>query len=382
MAGIFQWRGAVCGMDRPPRMNTDGESQRVSPASKKAKMDPVRIGICGIGRTGFGRIRNEVGSLPTFRITAAFDLIPDRAQALADLYGSTVHSSYEALLADPKIELIVVATRSDTHVELAAAGLKAGKHVVVEKPMATTLVDCDRLLKVAAKASGRLFARHNRRFDAPFVLASEVVASGKLGKIHLVQLRVGEYVQRTDWQTLKGCGGGQLLNWGPHVIDWGLRLSGGKAEHIWADLKLIAAGGDAEDHVKLLLRGPTGTVVDIEISGATSIKQPAWIISGERGALSIDGDVARLRYLRTPPKRPISASAETPGQEDKRYKSVADADLWIDETGPVQPASQTNFWVEIYQTLRNGTKFPVTLEQAREVIRVIDVARRGTPFEP
>jgi scyllo-inositol 2-dehydrogenase (NADP+) len=354
----------------------------VSVSTVKQRRDAVRIGICGVGRTGYGRIRTEVGSLPEFSIAAAFDLIPERAEALAEMYGSRVHRSLESLLADEGVEVVVVATRSDTHADLAIAALKAGKHVVVEKPMATSLKDCDRILKVAAKSAGRLFARHNRRFDPPFLLASEVVKSGKLGAVHLVQLRVGEYVQRTDWQTLKSCGGGQLLNWGPHVIDWGLRLAGGKAVDIWSDLKLIAAGGDAEDHVKLLLRGPTGTVVDIEISGATSIKQPAWIVSGERGALWIDGDIARLRYLRSPPKRPSTASAATPGQDDKRYKSVADPSMWIDESGPVSPASIGNFWLEIYRTLRKGTEFPISLEQAREVIRVIDTARTGTPFQP
>lgn len=348
--------------------------------------DAIRIGLCGIGRTGFGRIRNEIGTTRHFRVQAGFDLLHDRALQLRDVFGSTAHSSFDELLEDDHVELVVIATRSDTHARLAIKALQAGKHVVVEKPMATRLADADAMIAVARKAKGRLFVRHNRRFDPPFVCAREVLASGKLGRLHSVQIRVGEYVRRSDWQTLKRFGGGQLLNWGPHVIDWALQLLGGHAVEQWSDLKLIAAAGDAEDHVKLLLKAPPGTdgsggaVADLEISGANAIKQPPFVLAGDRGALIIDGPRAKLRYLRVPPDRnTLLASDSTPGQDDKRYK-VDDRSDWIEEEFPAVSSRPTDFWTEIYKTLRKGSEFPVTLDQAREVMRVIEQARVGTPF--
>lgn len=346
------------------------------------------MGICGIGRTGFGRIRNEIGSNRHFRIQAGFDVLPERALQLRDIFGSTPHASFEQLLDDDEVELVIIATRSDTHAALAVQALQAGKHVVVEKPMATDLADADAMIELAKRAKGRLFVRHNRRFDPPFLCAREVVESGKLGRLHSVQIRVGEYVRRSDWQTLKKFGGGQLLNWGPHVIDWALQLIGGRAVEQWSDLKLIAAAGDAEDHVKLLLKGPKQpdggqAIADLEISGANAVKQPPFVLCGDRGSLVIDGQRARLRYLRQVPSRAaLAASADTPGQDDKRYK-IDDKSDWIEEEFPALPrhaGASTDYWTEIYRALRKGTDFPVTLAQAREVMRVIEVAREGTPF--
>lgn len=350
------------------------------PSQLEPLKDSIGIGLCGIGRTGFGRIRTEVTASRQFRIVAGFDLIPDRALQLREIFGSTAHTSFEDLLDDQNVQLVVIATRSDTHARLAIQALEAGKHVVVEKPMATQLADADAMLQVAARSPGRLFVRHNRRFDPPFVCAMEALASGKLGQLHSVQLRVGEYVRRSDWQTLKRFGGGQLLNWGPHVIDWALQLIGGHAVEQWSDLKLIAAAGDAEDHVKLLLKGPAGAVADLEISGANAIRQLPFVLCGDRGSLTIDGQRAKLRYLRTPPDRTsLSASDGTPGQDDKRYKIDDKAD-WIEEEIPATSSRPTDFWNEIYLTLRKGTLFPITLDQAREVMRVIQHARQGTPF--
>lgn len=350
--------------------------------------DAIRVGICGIGRTGFGRIRTEIGANRHFRIQAAYDVIPERALQLTELFGATAHPSFEDLLKDNAVELVIIATRSDTHAALAAQALRAGKHVVVEKPMATTLADADMMLEVAKRSKGRLFVRHNRRFDPPFLCAKDVLASGKLGQLHSVQIRVGEYVRRSDWQTLKRFGGGQLLNWGPHVIDWALQLIGGRAVEQWSDLKLIAAAGDAEDHVKLILKGPApkgstgGAVADLEISGANAVKQPPFVLCGDRGSLVIDGSRARLRYLRQSPRRAtLIASADTPGQDDKRYKVDDKAD-WVEEEFPAVPSQShtTDYWTEVYRALRKGTDFPVSLAQAREVMRVIDEARKGTRF--
>lgn len=387
---------AISSVSDPKRTAPGGASRdlkgqpRISePAAQAVPVhlrDAIRIGLCGIGRTGFGRIRNEIGSSRQFVVQAGFDLLHERAEQLRDVFGSTAHASFEDLLDDDAVELVIIATRSDTHAALAMQSLRAGKHVVVEKPMATNLADADAMIELAKRSKGRLFVRHNRRFDPPFRCALEAVESRKLGRLHSVQIRVGEYVRRSDWQTIKGCGGGQLLNWGPHVIDWALQLIGGRAVEQWSDLKLVAAAGDAEDHVKLLLKGPDvdgsgGVVADLEISGGNASKQPPFILHGDRGAMIIDGQRCKLRYLRTLPSRDaLIASTATPGQDDRRYK-IDDKSDWIEEDLPATPSTTTDFWSEIYRTLRKGSAFPVTLAQAREVMRVIETCRIGTRFE-
>ena len=79
------------------------------------------------------------------------------------------------------------------------------------------------------------------------------------------------YAQRWDWQTLKEFGGGQLNNWGPHLIDHALQFINAPVKSVWSDMRQISASGDAEDHVKMVIRGENNIVVDIEISAGAAL---------------------------------------------------------------------------------------------------------------
>ena len=342
-------------------------------AESGKRANAIRIGLCGIGRTGFGRVRREITALSECVISAGFDVIRERAEQLSAECGSTVHDSFESLLADDEVDVVVIATRSHQHAEMAIRALDAGKHVVVEKPMATTLAGADAMIAAASRAEGNLIVRHNRRFDPAFVTANRAVESGKLGTPHLIKVRHHEYVRRSDWQTLREFGGGQLLNWGPHLIDWALQLLGSPAADVWSDCRRIAAGGDAEDHVKLLIRGANGCVADVEISGATAIGEPQFHLNGSRGSLAIDGNTCRIKYLKDKPAGPVRATAGTP-EQSQRPRSSDELD-WVEETHPLPPGHPGEFWVEVYRHLRLGIPFPITLQQARETMRVIELAR-------
>lgn len=338
---------------------------------------PIRLGLCGIGRTGFGRIRLELaGRLGgEFELVAGFDVIHERAEQLRELFGAAAYGRFEDLLADPRVEVVVIATRSDTHAELATQALRAGKHVVVEKPMAVDLAQTDQLLAEAARARGNLFVRFNRRFDPAFLAARGAVDQGLVGRVHSVQIRVGEYVRRHDWQTLRKFGGGQLLNWGPHVIDWALELLGGQAKEVWADTRRVAAAGDAEDHVKLVIRGANSAVADIEVSGGNAARQPMFVVQGDRGAVIADVDRVQLRYLKQsfqPPR--LDVFEGTPPQDDRGYKASQDLE-WVTSEEVLGAAQGGAYWGAVHAALREGAVFPVSLERAREVMRVIEVAR-------
>lgn len=352
-------------------------SDEASSIATTKRPDAIRIGLCGIGRTGFGRVRREISALPECVIAAGFDVIRERAEQLAHECGSTVYDSFESLLADKGVDVVVIATRSHQHAEMSIAALDAGKHVVVEKPMATTLAGADAMIAAASRSAGKLIVRHNRRFDPEFIAARRAIESGKLGTPHLVKIRHHEYVRRSDWQTLREFGGGQLLNWGPHLIDWALQLIGSPLAEVWSDCRRIAAAGDAEDHVKLLIRAENGCVADVEISGATAIPEPQFSVAGSRGAMSIDGQTSRLRYLKSADIASTEATAATPDQHQRPRSS--DGLEWIEESHPVGPLHPGQFWIEVYRHLRLGVPFPITLDQARQTMRVIELARPDHP---
>jgi len=347
-----------------------------------AKSKPIRMGIVGVGRAGWSMHCGELaGRGRKFKFVAACDTVKERRDMMAERYGCRTYARIEGLLADPDVELVDIATRSCDHVAHTLAALAAGKTVFLEKPICLTYAEAKRLQRAAASARGNLYIRHNRRFEPAFQHVKEIIASGILGEVYEIKLRRCGYARRDDWQALKRFGGGQLLNWGPHIIDHGLRFLRTPPVSIWSDLKLVAAVGDAEDHLKIVMRNKQGLVVDIEISGGMALEEPEYLVSGTKGALSCTGESMKLRYLdpkRKPPARRVKAgtpSAASFGSPDKLR--------WVEKTIKVRPKSRCNvddIWDRLYAAIREGAPFPIKLSEAVAVMKVVSQVKKGTPF--
>ena len=347
------------------------------------EMQPIHVGIAGLGRAGWAMHRKEIeGSGGRFRIVAACDVIGERAARLSEAVGCAVRATVGELIADPAVELVDIATRSPDHVPHALAALEAGKNVFLEKPISLTKAGAERLRAAAGRSKGNLYIRHNRRFEPAFRHIQEIIASGILGWVYEIKLRRNGYQRRADWQTIIASGGGQLLNWGPHIVDHALMFLESPVADMWSDLKRIAAVGDAEDHLKIVLKGANGRVVDMEISGGSALREPEYIVSGAKGALRCEGNTIALRYI--DPEAVLSEIAAdngTPPQEGGfgNREEVA----WIEREIPVEPSDEsdtTDIWRYLYEAIREGKPYPITLDQAVAVMEVIDRAKAGTPF--
>lgn len=337
--------------------------------------NPIKIGMIGLGRAGKGMHWPELaGKEDKFQIAAVCDLIPERCAEAATQYGCATYDKVEDLIADPNVELVDVATRSCDHFAHAMAGLQAGKLVLVEKPMCASYEQAKAL---QAAADGRLYVRHNRRFEPGFIKIRELIASGLLGDVFEIKLsRVG-YQRRDDWQTIKEFCGGQLLNWGPHIIDHALRLLEAPVAGVWSSLKLVAAVGDAEDHLKIILTGTNGRVVDLEISGGAALGAPEYLVWGSRGALSCTGEEIKLRYLDL--KVPLEDRQPDPGTPGATFGSVETLQ-WVEETITAKPPTAWAIWDELYAAIREGKPFPITLDEAVGVMEIVSKVKEGTPF--
>jgi predicted dehydrogenase len=347
-------------------------------------MEPIRTAIVGIGRAGWGMHRAALEQRKDkFEIVAACDVDPTRCERMAEECGCKTYPDIEELVQDPEIELVSVASRSPEHVPHAISALRAGKDVFLEKPVALDYESACRLVEEAENSEGDLYFRHNRRFERAFQHIREIIASGRLGEVYEVKLRRLGYSRRDDWQTLIKCGGGQLNNWGPHIIDHALQFLDSPVAEIWSDLKKIAAVGDAEDHLKICLKGENGRVVDLEISGGAALSEPQYIIFGRSGALICDGSEIQLRYL--------DPEADLPPRSVKAGSPPLDGGFgsseelpWIEETIPVDPeldVHMEDIWDYLYGALREGKEFPIGTEEALEVVRVTTEVKKGTEFE-
>ena len=349
------------------------------------KMDkkPIKIGIWGIGRAGWGMHMPELKQYPDeFQVVAVCDRLPERLKKFGEENpGVKLFENAGDFLADPEIEFVSVAVPSPLHVEFGLRALNAGKYVFLEKPVALTYPDALKLKAATRKVPGKLFFRHNRRFEECFSHIREMIRSGILGDVYEIKMCRHNFDFRSDWQTLIDCGGGQLNNWGPHLIDQALQLLESPVESVWSDLKNIAARGDAEDHLKVILRGTNRRVIDIEISGGVALPSPVYAVYGDRGSLvSEDEQDIKLKYIRPEFKMPdYPASPDTPPM-DGSFGGVRPQ--WIRKTIMTAPACDCKtsaIYHYLYQAIRENRPFPVKTDEAMEVVRITELIKQQNP---
>jgi predicted dehydrogenase len=142
-----------------------------------------KIGIIGCGKIAQVRHIPEYAANPDAQLAGFFDLNLERAGQLAKTYGGKAFASYQDLLADPSIDAVSVCTANSSHAEISIAALRAGKHVLCEKPMATTQADCDAMVQAAEESGRHLMIGQNQRLAKAHVKAKELIDSGLIGEI-------------------------------------------------------------------------------------------------------------------------------------------------------------------------------------------------------
>jgi len=146
------------------------------------RKNKLRVGIIGCGKITETRHAPEYAACENVEIIGYFDFKKERAAALAARFGGRVFSSVEELLACPEIDAVSVCTANVTHAEITVAALTAGKHVLCEKPMATTLAECSEMLSAARECGKRLAVAHNQRMCTVHRKARELLAAGVIGR--------------------------------------------------------------------------------------------------------------------------------------------------------------------------------------------------------
>ena len=141
------------------------------------------IGIIGCGKIAQVRHIPEYAGHPQARLSGFYDLNQERARELAEKWGGKAYSSWEEMLADPGIDAVSVCVANNAHAQLSIAALRAGKHVLCEKPMATTLADCEAMVAAARESGKFLMIGQNQRLTKAHQKARELVENGTLGKI-------------------------------------------------------------------------------------------------------------------------------------------------------------------------------------------------------
>jgi scyllo-inositol 2-dehydrogenase (NADP+) len=342
--------------------------------------EPIRVGIAGLGRSGWAIHANLLAPLTDkFQVVAVNDEDSARRAEAVERFGCQAYATYDELLADSNVELVVVALPSFLHAPSSIAALKANKHVVCEKPMAISMDEADAMV-AAAQASDRVFTVfQQRRYNPDFVKVREIIDSGILGRIVQIRITESKFTRRWDWQTLQKFGGGSLNNTGAHFLDQALQLFGPATPTVFCTLDRTLTLGDADDHVKLVFKAPDSPTVDIEISSCDPFPLSTWHVIGTRGGLQ--GSTRSLRWKWILPEEQVPRTLDlkpTPDRSYNRDEIVWHEDSW-EFTGDVSEAYR-GFYHDLYATIREGAPLAITPESVRRTMWLQEECHRLAPL--
>lgn len=236
-------------------------------------MEQIGTAVIGLGRVASAHA-DALASLTSSRFVAVIDTNLARARAFADRYHVRAYTSLDALLADREVAMVSICTPHPTHAALAMRAAEAGLHVLVEKPMAVDLADCEDMIRVAAAHRVQLGVVSQRRFYEPVRRMHEAIAEGRIGRpvlgtVTVLGWRGEEYYAADAWRgTWAGEGGGILVNQVTHHLDL-LQWFMGPVEELfgyWANLNHPSI--DVEDTAIAALRFAGGALGSIVVSNS------------------------------------------------------------------------------------------------------------------
>jgi scyllo-inositol 2-dehydrogenase (NADP+) len=293
---------------------------------------PIGVGIAGYGLAGRVFHATLVRHTPGLALRAVFSRTDERRrQAAQDTGGLALYDRYEALLDDPQVELVIVATPHHTHEVMVVQAAAAGKHVVVDKIMCLSVEEGERMIAAAQRAGVVFSVFQNRRWDSDYLTVKRVLEQGLVGQPYVVESAVTSFGpspgyrnptsdRPRGWRTYAEFGGGPLRDWGAHLFDQAVQLAGPAPELIFADLQ-YRRSWDVETAGTVWLRYPPvpsperqaeGLRFILETGSISAIPKPRWLIRGSEGAYTQfgrDGQEAALHRGEVGPRTMEGESA-------------------------------------------------------------------------
>ncbi|WP_321872523.1 oxidoreductase [Burkholderia ubonensis] len=332
----------------------------------------LRIGLMGFGFAGATFHAPVIAASGRTQVAAIATGQPDRARAAYP--DARIVADLDALLALDDIECVVIATPNDTHFPLARQVLDAGRHVVVDKPVTLTSDEALALARLA-NARSRVFAPfHNRRWDGDFLTVRRVVESGELGRITYVTSHFDRFRPqvRVRWREEAARGGGLLLDLGPHLIDQALALFG-LPDTVSATVKTRRDNGSAPDFVHVQLGYPDKDIA-LHASALSAIEPARFTLHGTRGSyqkFGLDTQEDQLKAGLTPD------DVEFGGGNPPGVLRVLDGDVETERPVPTLDGQYAEFYRALAASIREGAPFPVTPQDAVDVMTIIELAAQS-----
>jgi len=332
----------------------------------------------GVGLAAFG-MSGRIFHAPLLKYNPHFQIrrVMERNKNEANKFlpGIAVSRSFEELLSDQSVQVIVVNTPDSSHYALAKASLEAGKHVVVEKPFTQTSAQAEELIELAGHVQRVLTVFQNRRWDGDFLTVQKLLQEGVLGRLVDYKAhwdRYRSFIQPGTWKERTDSGTGLLQNLGSHLIDQALVLFG-LPEAVTAHLRVVRTGGSVSDWYQLRLHYPT---VGVELSSSYLAREasPRFVLHGTLGSF--------VKHRIDPQEQALVAGG-VPGSEGWGEESEAAWGTLTAEGMPEKrkvetlPGNYSAFYDNLYHCIARSGDIAVKPGEAANVIRIIEAAQKS-----
>src|SRR6266850_4375170 len=327
----------------------------------------TRVALIGYGYAG------RTFHAPLIRRTPGLELAvvcSSRAERVrADLPDVPIVSSPDDACAMRSIDLVVIATPHDSHVSIATMALRAGKHVVLEKPVATTLDESRQLASIARNTDRVLAVFHNRRWDGDFVAVTDLLEHGILGGVSHFESHFDRFrpAVRDRWREGAGPGAGLWYDLGPHLVDQALLLFG-LPDRVTGDLAALRTGAVVDDWAHVVLEYPTRRVV-LHASMLVAGRPVRFLVHGQRGTWITHGADAQEQQLQRglDPHDPSWGSNPEPGR-------LIDGSTGATIDTPIARGSYDRFYSGVRDAVLGNGPNPVPVHEALAAIAVVATA--------
>jgi len=332
----------------------------------------INAALCSFGMSGRVFHAPFITLHPGLRLIGAWE----RSKQLIQEHYPTVKSypTYEDLLADDTVQLVVVNTPTYSHYEYAKKALLAGKHIVVEKAFTTTVAEAEELKSIAAEKGLVINVFQNRRWDSDFSTVKSIVDTGVLGEINEAEFRFDRFslaLSPKAHKEVPGPGAGIVKDLGPHIIDQALYLFG-MPSALFADIRITRPTSVVDDCFEILLYYPT---MRVRLKAGYIVKEslPSYIVHGKKGSfIKTRADVQEPKLLLN--EKPNLTDWGTEPETEKGILNLDDNGTTVRNSVPTLQGNYYHFYNGVYQSIVNNASPIVSADDGINVMKIIETA--------
>lgn len=306
-------------------------------------------------------------------LAGTFDIKEERQQWARKL-GFHTYDSFEAILEDQDVDVVLVATPNDSHKELSIRSLRAGKHVLCEKPVMMCSKDLEDVMAVAKETGKVFYPRQNRRWDNDYLVMKKIYDEKLVGNVFHIESRYqGSRGIPGDWRGIKAKGGGMMFDWGVHLLDRMVLMVPEKVKKIYAKMTHVT-NDEVDDGFIMNMVFESGLTATVEVGTCNFISLPQWYLAGDCGTASINNYSDPGRMVRVRSWEDKDATPILMGEGLSKTMAPRNTDSVEELPLPYYTYDRNELYSNLCDVVTGKAKPLVTPEEALRILRLMEAA--------